>query len=408
MKDLLLRNLPAALLSVTLIPCGALFAGEGTGSESTIASSYNEFGMALYRTIAGTAEGGNIFISPLSISLALAMTYNGASGETALEMVRSLGLTSMDLERINDSNALLLRELHRDITGARLDIANSLWARKGYEFNKGFLERADAYYGAGVRMLDFSSPDAKDTINNWVCDKTEGMIDGIVDRIDPLTILFVINAIYFKGAWTDEFDPERTTDEDFHLEGGKQKTVPMMHQTGTYRYFRGNGFQAVSLPYGDKRASMYLFLPDESSDLSAFHTQLSGETWNRWMKSFRNREGRIGLPRFKAAYRAHLKETLIELGMGRAFDGIRADFTDMIAVPQANAYIHDVVHKAVIEVNEEGTEAAAATEVEMRLTSAIHSPEEPFVMILDHPFFLGIRDNETGALLFIGSIVDPE
>jgi serine protease inhibitor len=184
------------------------------------------------------------------------------------------------------------------------------------------------------------------------------------------------------------------------------KRVPMMHQDGDYRYLRGDGFQAASLPYGDGRMSMYVFLPDSIAGLDDLHAKLSAEAWELWMKSFATKHGRIALPRFKLEFSAKLRQALAKLGMGVAFDGAAANFRGMIAHPGENVFISDVVHKTYVDVNEEGTEAAAVTSVEMRLTS-VSEPEKPFEMIVDHPFFFAIRDNETGLVLFMGSIVNP-
>jgi serine protease inhibitor len=407
MKGTLSIGIPTAFLSMALIFGGAIFAREGDDPATTVTNSCNDFGIALYRMIADCAEGKNVFLSPVSISLALSMTYNGAAGETARDMAHTLRLAGMDLERVNESNALLLDRLQRDIPDVRLDIANSLWARKGIDFKRTFLERTEKHYMADVKTLDFASPQATDKINGWVSDRTGGLITEIIDRIDPLAVLFLINAIYFKGAWTEPFDGALTQEGDFHAGGGTVKKVPMMRQSGKFKYLRGEDFQAVRLPYGDERIGMYLFLPDEASNLHAFHERLDAENWKRWTSGMRKRNGTISLPRFKAAFDIKLKRILSALGMGIAFDPRRADFGNMLQRGTENLYINDVIHKAVIEVNEEGTEAAAATAVEMRLTSAMIE-EEPFVMVLDRPFFLVIGDGETGAMLFMGSIVDPE
>jgi serpin B len=335
------------------------------------------------------------------------MTYNGAAGKTAVEMADALEFDELGRAEINDSFGLLMADLGGEIEEVRLDIANSLWARDGLEFEKPFIERAKRHYGAEVRILDFGSPRAKGIINEWVSDKTEGMIDELIDVIPEDAILYLINAIYFKGQWANEFDPALTREDDFYIYADQIKKVDMMRRSDKFDYFECEDFQAVSLPYGDGRISMLLFLPAGDTGLEEFHSGLDADSWERWMGSFGRRRGTVALPRFKARFKTTLNGPLAQLGMARAFDPDGAEFSEMIEVPSENVSISRVLHEAMVEVNEEGTEAAAATAVEMKLTSA-RMEEEPFVMICDRPFFLAIRDGETGVILFLGSIVDPE
>jgi serine protease inhibitor len=238
-----------------------------------------------------------------------------------------------------------------------------------------------------------------------VKDKTSGKIDRIIDSISSDTILFLINAIYFKGKWADEFAKDKTKEDVFNLESGSQKRVPMMTQSGSYKYYDGKSFQAVSLPYGGGRVSMYVFLPAKGTSLSEFQKGLSASSWEGWMREFAQTEGDITLPRFKIEYEIALNDALKSLGMESAFDPSRANFKGMVQSEQ-NVYISKVKHKTFVEVNEEGTEAAAVTSTEMRATSAMR-PRERFRMVVDHPFFCAIRDNLTGTVLFMGSIMEP-
>jgi serine protease inhibitor len=217
--------------------------------------------------------------------------------------------------------------------------------------------------------------------------------------------MFLINAIYFKGNWAKQFDRRRTRDLPFTLPDGSQKQRPLMAQSGRFDYYAGQQFQAVSLPYGAGRASMYIFLPEQRSSLRAFRRELSHKSWDAWMRHFRQTEGMLALPRFKIQYEATLNDALKALGMAIAFDGRRADFGGMFADGKPNASIDEVKHKTFVEVNEEGTEAAAVTSIGMMRTSMM--PQRSFNMVVDRPFFCAIRDNQTGALLFMGSIVDP-
>jgi serpin B len=256
-----------------------------------------------------------------------------------------------------------------------------------------------------LTTLDFGDPAAPAAINSWVSDKTKGKIDKIVSQIDPQSILFLINAIYFKGKWTDQFDKAKTAPDTFTTGSGQQKPHPLMHQSGNYNYFEGPNFQAISLPYGAGRVSLYIFLPPRGTSLAEFQKSLTLQNWDAWMGQFSKTKGEIAVPRFKVEYEVGLNEALKALGMGIAFDPERANFTGMVQSSQ-NAFISRVKHKTFCEVNEEGTEAAAATSVEMSVTS-IRPPSKPFRMIVDHPFFCAIRDNKTGTVLFMGSINDP-
>lgn len=377
-----------------------------TAEKKEMAPSYVGFSFDLYREILAEAGGVNIFISPASIGFALAMTYNGAGGATARAMASVLGLSGMSLGQVNGADSTLIERTNEKIKGVELSVANSLWARRGLDFKKDFLARAARAYGAQITSLDFSSPQAGSKINAWVAAKTKDKIKDIVDQIDPSSVMFLVNAVYFKGSWAKKFDKVETREDTFYVDGVSPKTHPLMRQSGEYRYLRGDGFQAVSLPYGDGRLSMYVFLPDPRTGLVEFEKQLSAGAWNTWMQSFDRTNGRIALPRFKIEFKIKLKKALTNLGMGVAFDGAKADFSGMIVRSNANAYIYDVVHKTFVDVNEEGTEAAAATSVEMRLTS-VAIAQKPFEMIVDHPFFFAIRDNETGLVVFMGSIVDP-
>ena len=373
--------------------------------DARLASANTNFGFKLYSEVSSRDGGKNVFISPSSVGLCLAMAYNGAEGETRQAMARALELQGMSLEEVNRAYAELKAALESPDPKVQLQIANSLWARKGIKLNAEFVSRNKQFYDAQVTELDFDSPDSAATINQWVNDKTKGKIDKIIDSIDRDTILFLINAIYFKGKWANEFAKESTKEDAFNLEGGSQKRVPMMSQSGNYRYYEGKNFQAVSLPYGGGRVSMYVFLPQKGTRLSEFQKSLTAANWATWMNEFRDSDGDVVLPRFKIEYEVTLNDALKALGMETAFDAARANFSGMTATGQ-KAYISKVKHKTFVEVNEEGTEAAAVTSTEMRATSAMR-PRQRFRMVVDRPFFCAIRDNTTGTMLFMGAILEP-
>lgn len=373
--------------------------------DSRLVSANTTFGFKLFAEVAKQDAGKNVFISPASVGLALAMTYNGAVGETKQGMERALEIQGMHHDELNRAYAQLRQALESADPKVELNIANSLWARKGVTFNPAFIERNKQFYGAEVTALDFGDPAAPATINSWVSDKTKGKISHIVDQIDAQSILFLINAIYFKGKWSIEFDKAKTKEDTFTTVAGQQKRVPMMHQTGKYNYYEGKEFQAVSIPYGDGRASLYVFLPAASSTLDAFQRSLTAANWETWMKQFAQTEGSIALPRFRVEYEVGLNDALKSMGMGIAFDANRADFSGIVEGSE-RAYISRVKHKTFAEVNEEGTEAAAVTSVEMRTTSA--RMQKTFQLIVNRPFLCAIRDNKTGTVLFVGSITDPQ
>jgi serine protease inhibitor len=367
---------------------------------------YSTFGIDLYLKAVETDLRRNVFISPASVGLALAMAWNGSAGQTQEAMAAALRLPSSDLAVVNEADARLIDAMGARRKGVELNVANSLWARQGIDFKAAFLGTNTRFYRAEVRKIDFADSSSPGVINAWVAEKTKGKIREVVGSLDSLAILYLINAIYFKGTWRVEFDPKATRNWTFHGTAG-EKIVKMMQRSGEFSYREGSDGQAVRLPYGDGRIGMYVFLPAEKSSLAEFHSHLTSKSWKRWLGEFAEREGILGLPRFKIEYETKLRKPLTALGMGVAFDGERADFSNMlITSPGKNAYIHDVIHKTYCEVNEEGTEAAAATGVEVR-TLSYEKPPKRFVMICDRPFFFAIADEETGLILFLGSIVDP-
>jgi len=375
-----------------------------------LVNANNRFGLKLFANLREADAAGNVFISPASVAIALAMTYNGAGGETQQAMARALELNGLSLDEVNQSYAALLQTLATADPKVTLSIANSLWGRQDVAFRQDFLARVRLFYEAEVSALDFSDPATVDIINAWVNEKTNRKISRILDRISDDAILFLINAIYFKGAWVKAFDPQATREQPFILLDGSQKPVSMMSRSGEFRHLRGADFQAVSLPFGapdaEGRFSMYVFLPDESSSLDALAARLTAEQWAAWMAQFAPAEGFLAMPRYTLEYEAGLNNALSALGMGVAFDPQQADFSLMVDLRPENVFISSVRHKTFIEVNEEGAEAAAVTSVEMGVTSAREEPER-FTMIVERPFLVAICDDRSGAVLFIGAIVAP-
>ena len=374
--------------------------------DGRVTGAINDLGFRLFAEMSRADGDKNIFISPASIELALAMTYNGAGGTTKTAMAKAMGLGALTLDDVNKGNAQLLSLLKSPDPKVELAIANSLWGRQGLTFKQDFLRRVGTSYQAKLTTLNFAKPQAADTINTWVSDNTRGKIPTLVDP--PMledAVLVLVNAIYFKGAWTTPFDTKQTQDGPFTLANGTKKTMPMMRQRDSLRYLETESFQAVSLPYGEGNVVMDVILPKPGVTPAAFHGSLTAANWNRWARQFRSREGMIVMPRYKAQFETSLKPALTALGMGIAFTD-NASFPGLLEGVQKRLLISDAIHKTVLEVNEEGTVAAGVTGVVVGVTSMPMDP--PFEMVVDRPFFVTIRDNPTGVLLFMGMINNPE
>lgn len=366
-----------------------------------LSDAQTRFGFRLLAALYSQAADQNVVISPLSIVLALTMAYNGAGGSTRTAMAQTLTFGNLEDEAINQGSAELVQALQAAPTSKVL-IANSLWSQKGIALQPAFVRQAEQYFQARVEELNLAEPRSAERINRWVAEKTEHKIEQIVSPAalqDALVVL--MNAVYFKADWQEAFDKSATRKRPFKLGDGRQKSHPLMSKQGRFDYYETDEFQAVRLPYKDDFLGMYVFLP--KADPAVFYRQLSAENWQQWLgpRTFARRPGELVLPRFQVRYEAQLKQTLSALGLGIAFSG-RADFTRMVREP---ALISEVIHKTFVDVNEEGTEAAAATGAIVARTSAVTTP--PFRMVVDRPFFFAIQDNRTGTLLFVGAIADP-
>lgn len=371
---------------------------------SQIVSANNSLGFNLFSQIQSQQPIENIMISPSSIAIALAMTRNGATGETLKEMTEVLQFPQLEAKTIDASYLKLIETLKTADSDVQLAIANSLWVNQNIALKAEFKQNAEKFYQAEVANLNFANSMAKNIINQWVAQNTANKIPGIVDSTSPEDALYLINAIYFKGSWTNKFDPNSTTEQSFQIDPNVSRPKMMMSQTGDYRYYANEDFQAVRLPYGkQEELSMYIFLPRESNNLEQFNQQLTLENWQEWLSHMRSQQGNVTIPRFKLEYETNLKNILASLGMKKMFDPSQAEFSPMTDTPVA---IDEVKHKTLIEVNEEGTEAAGVTSIGIRITSA--APEEqPFIMNVNRPFFFAIRDDVTETILFMGNIVEP-
>lgn len=376
--------------------------------EPKLVSADNDFGFKMFSKLNGDEQfKRNVFISPSSISLALSMTLNGAGSSTAKSMSKALGFDGMKLDEVNKGNANMMKSLEYGDPKVEISIANSLWLDKDFTFKKDFLNRTVRAYQADVETLNFTDPDAAQKVNGWVSKSTKGNIKEIVDpsMLNDLTAMLLVNAIYFNGKWTKPFKPESTSDMPFHLADKSSKQVRMMYDSDKYRYMENSEFQAISLPYGDKRFSLYVFLPSKKSSLDEFCKSLNSTNWRKWLSSMIEKEGDIKLPRFKMEYDASLKKILSQIGMADAFKQ-SADFTGMSDVKPL--FINEVVHKTFLEVDEQGTKAVASTVVILHaISSTVPTGTQPFEMIVDRPFFCAIVDNQSGLIMFMGAITNP-
>lgn len=374
-----------------------------SGGGDVIESS-NEFGFDMFNAIlADEPDDKNILISPVSISLALAMTYNGANGYTEDSMAYALRMDHLSSDEINLTYKELMEGLKSVDEKVIMEIANSIWYRQDFDVEQGFLDINQLYYNAEISELDFSSPDAKDIINNWVSDQTHGKIPSIVDYISPDDVMFLINAIYFNGIWKKEFDPESTYQETFILPGGTTKTVDMMNMKDTIGYMDNDLMQMAELDYGRGNYSMLVMLPKGNLTPEALAQQINTENWQSWLAALSEKEVTLLLPKFTFDYEKKLNDVLSFMGMGIAFDPWEADFTGIYS--PGGLFISRVKHKTFIEVDEEGTEAAAATVVAVSFSG--YDPLEVF-MTVNKPFLFAIREKTTNAIVFIGKVAEPK
>ena len=381
--------------------------------EQKLSAANNVFAFKLLKQIADDEPATNIFISPYSAAAVLQMVANGAAGQTKTEMQKVLDTsteaTGLSESSLNQANKEITESLNGGNTNVILEIANAIWCRQGAPIKPDFLACNGEFFGATVAPLDFADPHSVDIINHWASEKTHGRITRIADgMLDPVYgRLFLANAVYFKGKWSDPFDPTDTRKRVFHLRDGGHKIVSLMRQSGTFTYRRGTGYQAVRLPYQGDNLAMYVFLPDDDSSPEKLLHLMNGDTWRRITKpGFADEEGDLALPKFKLDYSVELTKTLPEMGMKIAFDMDQANFS---GISPEQLYISGVMQKTFVEVKEEGTEAAAVTGLSAPVSLALpETPPKQFKMIVDRPFLFLIEDNQTETILFLGIIYDPQ
>ena len=400
--------------------------------EQIIVEGNNEFAVALSAKL---REGeGNLFFSPFSISTALAMAYVGARGQTEAQMAKVLHLpterggvdcdpnkdlseasateTVWEQRRIHSAFGTILKDLNTrgEKGGYELNVANALWGQKGYGFLKEFPELIKVYYGGEFGKVDFvmATETARKTINAWVEKETKEKIKNLIKKgvLNPLTRLVLTNAVYFKGNWASQFKKDRTKDAPFTLFNGEKMDVPMMNQTGEFKYTETETFQGLELPYVEDELSMIILLPKQTDGLADFEKTLTVENLSQWLGRLEKRKVIVSVPKFKMTSQFGLAGVLKSMGMTDAFSPVPgvADFSGING--KRDLFISAVIHKAYVDVNEEGTEAAAATGVVMGITSV--RPREIPVFRADHPFVFLIRDNHSGSVLFIGRMMNPK
>jgi serine protease inhibitor len=374
-----------------------------TNPLDNLVSADTGFGFRLLQQLSHDQPGANIFISPYSIATVLQVLQNGARGVTADEIRQALGTGTLGVEDMNVAAQSLAQKLAACQTNVALNIANALWYRQGVELTDNF-KNANAFYRATLSALDFRNPRSAQVMNEWASENTSGRIKTIIQPPIPRdTAMVIANAIYFKGTWLNQFDAKQTRSRPFHLLSGGEEPVAMMQQTRSFSYQEANGFQAVQLPYAGRQLQMQVFLPGTNSSVEALLGQIMAGSWREQiLAGFRERRGTVVLPRFTMRYGAELRRALAGLGIQSALS-LQADFSGMSA---SHLYVSEVKHQSFVEVNEEGTEAAAVTTGVMALASFQQQPP-PFDMVVDRPFVFMISEQQTRCILFMGMVFKP-
>jgi serpin B len=373
-----------------------------TASEVKVRDASNAFAFELWGKVVAAQRNENVFLSPLSASFALGMTLNGAAGTTADQMRAALQFGGASMAEINGGYKSLVALLTSLDPGVEMRIANSIWYRQGFPFRQAFFDTTRVYFDAQVQGLDFANaPASLATINGWVSGKTNGKIPTVLDAITAQQVMFLINAIYFKGQWRAKFDPAKTTAATFTAAGGATQSVQLMHRLDTLSYAEGATYQAAEMPYGNTAFAMTVLLPKPGTDVEALAASLTPTAWQGIIAGLRQQKVDFYFPKLTMRYERRLNDDLKALGMVQAFAPGGADFTQMAAAPAGNElFIEFVKQNTFVDINEEGTEAAAVTTVGVGVTSM---PSYP-VMRVDRPYLIVLRERLTGTVLFMGKI----
>ena len=370
-------------------------------TELAAASANNEFGVGLFRQVAGAEPDPNVLISPLSASMALGMTLNGAEGTTYGAMRDALGFRNLDEASVNAAYRGLIPQLHARDRKVEFRLANALWYRQGFAVKQPFLDAAATNFYARAAAIDFSDPTAPKTISKWAEDQTGGRIKDLVEQIDPNDVMFLINAVYFKAPWSSPFNPQSTRSAEFTRANGSRVNVPTMTRDGSYYHLIDSEVKIAELMYADSGFSMVLIAPANNLNLAQFTAGITPARWSSWMSKLQPGRVMLSMPKFKFEYDITMNDALTALGMGIAFDSELADFDRIHDETRDDLYISKVRQKAFIDVHELGTEAAAATSVTISVTSM------PPELRYDRPFMFAIRERSSGTILFVGRVGDP-
>lgn len=374
-------------------------------SEAKMVKSDQQFAFEFFANVfneEAADKDDNFMVSPLSLSMALAMTWNGADAETKQAMQKVLRLDGYSDEEVNEYYKKLREALLKTDPSTKLAIANSIWTNKNVVIDSDFIKVNQDYFNSVVKSVDFADSKTVNELNQWAAENTNNLIDHVIDETDPMALMYLMNAIYFKGVWTSEFDAKNTTKKPFFYMNGKSKNVDMMHQKTDFNYTENQLLQMVELPYGNQAFSMLVLLPKEGKMLADIISDLQkGDSWTALASGLRESEVDLYLPKFKTEYSKRLNDALINMGMGIAFDPSRADFSRM---SDHDAFISFVDQFTYISTDEVGTEAAAVTVVGIELTS--YQPPRTVTFNANRPFIYIIQENSTGSILFMGAVKD--
>ncbi|MEA4950779.1 MAG: serpin family protein [Petrimonas sp.] len=388
------KNLPAPL-EITL-----------RAEEAGIVKNDQQFAFELFSNVfseEAKGEDKSFMVSPFSLSMALAMTWNGAAGETKTAMQETLKMGNYSDDDFNGYYKKLKEALLKTDPSTQLSIANAIFTNKFVTIKPNFIKTNTDYYHATVQPVDFSLPTTKDIINRWASDNTNNLIKEVIDKTNADDLMYLLNAIYFKGIWTTKFDAKNTSKKAFLTENGTKRTVDMMSQTAKFNYTEDEIMQVVQLPYGNQAFSMLVLLPQSGKKQTDVVSALQNkEYWGKTRTALRQAEVVLSLPKFKTEYSIKLNEVLGKMGMGVAFDPYKADFSRMSEI---SAFISFVKQDTYISTDESGTEAAAVTVIGMEMTSAAPGPQK-VIFNADRPFIYVIQENSTGAILFMGAVKD--
>jgi serine protease inhibitor len=375
-------------------------AKELTSSVDKISSANNKVAFKFLSETLKTNNKENVIISPLSLSTILALTQNGAVGNTKGEMLKALELQGLDDSTINESYRNIIAHFN-SLKGIETKIGDSIWIRKNDDVKKELIDIGKNYYEAEINEVDFTKKNTVDAVNKWVSGRTAGKINKMMDSFEDDTYMTLINTMYFKGKWNNPFTERSTSKQKFISSDGSTKDVDMMKETMGIDYMKNTNFEAVRIPYEDQNFGMYVFLPSKDSSVDKLMYEMTMENWNKWINEFKKTQVQVSLPKFKIEFEEELNSMLKGFGMKEAFDGT-ANFSNI--TDKTDLYIDLVKQKSYIDVNEAGTEAASATAVVMKAVSA---PLEPTQLTVDRPFIYTIADKKTGLIIFMGKVEKP-